>query len=824
MDWTAAAAHFRDRLRQSLQVARRALDLATHPRAEVDPSAILALKALIPPLERQLGRLERGEFRIAVVGLEKAGKSTLVNAWLEHDLLPSDSARCTFTTTRVHAVAQEAEQRLEIDPFTPEEFQKLQDDLARIAQANTEEGRRAQADLDAIAAMRGALNVVIDEGERVLPFQNLEEIAEPLRRAVADPAQAYAVKEVRLFTNRLAAPPGVVFQDVPGLNSGLAKHVEESRAMLADCDAVILVQRSSTPSIEASEQRLIEFVHQGDDRVGVAGKLFVFLGRIDQEGSAESLRDNLELATRDWEARGRLTPDRIVVGSAAAFLVLKNLAKDNLLKNAGNRDKLLANLRHVTRCGEGYEDLLQATGIPRLKERVQRYLEHERVEALRLRCEEAIDDILRISTDIHSDVRHRFPEDPELARQLFEDERRIRFSNWWPGYWDRVRAELNRHYEREVIRRTPESPSARPLALEELRTRYVAAVEEGLNHLPALQPERRDTIFDSGTVFDSTRANLDWRRELYRQIADLLDDVARALALELEREATSLVDVMSDLLFRAPRVRAEMKKVPESIRLTMEHGLRALFLRFARPIAEALIRGPLGSETRQGTVVRLGPDIDLIDHYYEGGDPTYASLKRYLTYGPRPPADAREEERGSTRRSSVNVNGATDHPAGGPADSATSTGRRAAASLSRLVGRRRNKTVTSANAVPPSSAAADLAPPIPATRREDIIREVHADLEALRQYLLHAVFHAAGFAAFCEQELGRLRDRFLELESTWRGVAENEWLQGNPRLLAVVPPELRDSSGDTEICDRLKRLGAALREAWMADTEEDESS
>ena len=42
-------------------------------------------------------KLEKGEFEIAIVGLEKAGKSTFANAIIDNEILPRDDIRCTFT-------------------------------------------------------------------------------------------------------------------------------------------------------------------------------------------------------------------------------------------------------------------------------------------------------------------------------------------------------------------------------------------------------------------------------------------------------------------------------------------------------------------------------------------------------------------------------------------------------------------------------------------------------------------------------------------------------------------------------------------------------
>jgi hypothetical protein len=293
MDWKAAAAIYLDRLEHALTIQRRAVELADLPQAGVPEDHKKALTQHVDTIRRQRDRLRNNEFRIAVVGLEKAGKSTFVNAWLECDLLPNDSQRCTYTTTQVCSVPSTSEQRLEVYPRTPEQFEEMKAQLELKAKAVDPEGaRNARQDLESIQKHHVTLRSVLDEGRRntpqCFPFTRLDQVAEHLKKYVADERYTYAVAEARLYTTQLTAAEGIVFYDVPGLNSGMDLHLKQSEEMLKDCDAVILIQRSTTPSIEAHEQRLMVFVQQGDELVGIAGKLFVFLGRVLPAGLHES--------------------------------------------------------------------------------------------------------------------------------------------------------------------------------------------------------------------------------------------------------------------------------------------------------------------------------------------------------------------------------------------------------------------------------------------------------------------------------------------------------------------------------------------------------
>lgn len=46
-------------------------------------------------------RLEKDDLEIAIIGVEKAGKSTFANALIKSTFLPSATERCTFTSTTI---------------------------------------------------------------------------------------------------------------------------------------------------------------------------------------------------------------------------------------------------------------------------------------------------------------------------------------------------------------------------------------------------------------------------------------------------------------------------------------------------------------------------------------------------------------------------------------------------------------------------------------------------------------------------------------------------------------------------------------------------
>ncbi len=724
MDWKSASSYYETRLSDVLNIQHFAVDLAKLPQAEVPSQLTEILLQEAIPANRQLERLRKREFRIAVVGLEKAGKSTFINAWLECDLLPAKGGRCTFTTTQIYSVKSESEQRLEVQTRTQEQFIHLLKELETVG---------AKEDLKTIRENEITLQQVRKEGNLVIPFTRLEDIREQLKKYVADEKYAHAVLEARLYTNKLAQAEGIVFYDVPGSDSGLAKHVDEAQQMLSDCDAVIVIQRFR--SIREAELEIIKFTEQGDKNVTIADKLFVFLSHIDSLGSPEALKTHITEASQDWLKRANLPVNRIVSGSAGAYLILNNLAEEHTQLEIGQASNIQDKLKTLTGIIDDEMLKTQATGIPEIKEKIFNYINTERVAILKKRCEASIDKIVSTSEDIHHLVSQRFPENPEEAQRFEEERRRIDFSEWWHRKWEQIKADLQNFYETSVINKPLEKVNNESSSsIEKFKERYGQLLASEMAKLRQETLRKKEIIFDANSFpdFDKVRANYAWRDDLYGDVRTFLAALARQLAAELKDEALKLVDYMSSLLWGSSQVKERLIGYSEQEFLTrLENSLSVLFLRFARPVAEALIRGPVNSDTRSQIVKLLGADVELIDNYYQGDEPAFRVLKKYVKYG----SDLLFNP--SLRQQVLGVTEIAKNFIGMTVDTVIDL-------------------------------ADQLTPP-----REVVTFEVTNDINAFEEYLRNGIFEAAGFESYCIQELRGLVDIFREKEGTWAGVAQN---------------------------------------------------
>jgi hypothetical protein len=762
MDWKTASSYYEVRLSDVLNVYRHAVDLAMLPQAEVPTKLKDALLQEYEPTRRQLARLKKREFRIAVVGLEKAGKSTFINAWLECDLLPAKGGRCTFTTTQIYSVENESEQRLEVQVKTEEQFVNLLSELETV---------KAVEDLKTIRANEITLRQVRNEGDIRVPFTRLEDIREPLKKYVADEKYAHSVLEARLYTNKLAQAEGIVFYDVPGLDSGLAKHVDEAQEMLSDCDAVILVQRFT--SLREKELEIIKFTETGDKNVNVADKLFVFLSRIDSLGSAEALQTHIEEACLDWSKRANLPKQRILYGSAGAYLILNNLAGQQTKSEIGSANEIKNKLQSLTGISDENALNQEATGIPTIKNKIFDYINFERVNVLSKRCETSISKILGSSDEIYQLVRKRYSENPEEAKQFEEDGRRIQFTEWWGKKWQQMKADLQKFYDSSIVNKDSKLAVNSSTGSQKFKERYLQVVTIEMQNLREQMLSKRDTIFaaNSNPVFDPVNANYRWREDLYIDVSEVLAAIASQLAIELQAESLKLVEYMTEMLWGSKQVKERLIKDSDGYRVLLENSLKVLFLRFARPVAEVLIRGPVKSDTREKIIKNLGVDIEIVDNYYSGDESAFKVLKRYAKYG----SDLLFAP--ELRQQILGVTGIAGQVAG----------------------------VATQVVI---DAVNDLKSP-----QETVIFEVENDINALEEYLRSAIFDAAGFESYCIQELKNLVDNFRDKDGAWAGVAINEWLQGNPSLLSELPNNLKSQESNLEVSERLRQLSVALKKA-----------
>jgi hypothetical protein len=301
-----------------------------------------------------------------------------------------------------------------------------------------------------------------------------------------------------------------------------------------------------------------------------------------------------------------------------------------------------------------------------------------------------------------------------------------------------------------------------------------------LENIRHRQPDRRQIFFDGFDTFDAEGINRDWRKKLFSQVNEAIDEISLDLTDEVIVHVESINDKISELLwgldkekikeniiFRSSKInRSRARMTIDNLKDKINHGFQTLFLRFSRPVAEVLVQAPVNTGYRDNIRKKINIDIHLLDPYYDSREeqPAYKKLGSWVQHGRKLLHDSK------TRKEVLGL---------------------------REEGKQEQWE-----------------PPVPETV-EDIVEEVEADLKALEVYLEHAVFHAAGFEAYRLQELGQINNAFREARSYCQSVMVDKYHERNPHLLSAsdFPKELMPRENNIEVSERLKQLRESIEQA-----------
>ncbi len=416
------------RLEVTSVLADKLVTLCNKTGEDLAPELVQRLNVEQVRLNRQLERLHANRFEVAVIGLEKAGKSALLNAWLGQEILPSARERCTFTSTEIWSAQTEQDQLLFIQYYTKEEIGTLQHQrkLALEGLLNDKERKEIQEDYDYTEKNLSAIyEFTKQKSGYTQSFIDISEVHEQLQAAVfKNRAQSLAIKRIQLKTVRLRSDRDIVFHDVPGFNSGIQMHSDQAIERLKHCDAIIYAKEMKQPSITGPEKEILLIADSDDPSIKVSDKVFLVLTQADALDDQIDFKETLQKHRNYW-------PDvperRMIPVCARAHLVEFGIPSEDTLRRTKNADDKLK-LKKL-----GITD-----GIGILKEMVNHYIDHERADALQRRCDALVANILQYAGDILVRLEPTYAEfaegDIEEDDLLGKD-----FNQWWGREWQRIK-------------------------------------------------------------------------------------------------------------------------------------------------------------------------------------------------------------------------------------------------------------------------------------------------------------------------------------------------------------------------------------------------
>ena len=255
----------------------------------------------------------------------------------------------------------------------------------------------------------------------------------------------------------------VVFFDVPGYDSAITLHKEQTKAKIAAADAVLYVKRFIKPTLNECEQEVLQICDSSNKYIKAKDKLIVALTGCDQAGSTQKynklVNDNIKI----WTENG-IEPWRIIPVCALAELESNS--------PEANRS------RYLLKENNGGD-----SGFGRLKEATRKCVSDAKLGLATDRC---------ASMPNVYNIDHK----TKLKKSLNSDEMDKIYKDWWSQKWKEIEEEFHTFYQNSIRPRVdPDAPNF--LSKEDLdfKQLYDTTVIKTFSKIEATKKERQEKIY-----------------------------------------------------------------------------------------------------------------------------------------------------------------------------------------------------------------------------------------------------------------------------------------------------------------------------------------
>ena len=181
--------------------------------------------------------IKNPNYQIAIVGAIKAGKSTLINALIGHELASTNVTPETATLTKFKYSEKNC---LKIKFYTKNDWDKIWYDATEKKATTFIEGYK-QLNADEVK------NLLLNKKDVYQEFDSIEEMKKEISRWTSSRSKEhYFVKELEIGINDLKLPTQICLVDTPGLNDVIDYRSKITRNYISNANAVIVCVNAKT--------------------------------------------------------------------------------------------------------------------------------------------------------------------------------------------------------------------------------------------------------------------------------------------------------------------------------------------------------------------------------------------------------------------------------------------------------------------------------------------------------------------------------------------------------------------------------------------------
>lgn len=586
--------------------------------------------------QKVLNKLRTREFTVAVVGLEKAGKSTLGNALLKRNILPEYTERCTYTTTKICAGSEDCgkiffyskeqfknnfadtlknilkyPQAVDFDTMDLTAFNRWWETIAdKNPDLYEKHNTRTAEDIKTMLKDRNIIRGLLGQKPNEFFGDELEGedfkifitgiIGKNADGSAIRSAHPYAVEKVIIESANLGEMKDIVLYDVPGFNSPTELHEKQTLDMLREADAIILVTNVGVnPNLDRSQLGILRS-GRDEENIPLSDKAFIFGNQIDRATNSEIAKRNAAVLRKESVENRIAKENHIFFGAAKAYLESLGIeSSDELLKGStASRDKM--------------DDWQMSYGIAELWDSMKDYYNNDRFEVLKRRAENTIADARNFLDDILKKYESAQWQPIETGGEYYLKTLRNLQKFKIAAYG--IAKEHNNRIERDepfsnMIRENIETffptqdANSELLAKIERSGNIEGSGPLSLTRIDALFREALQQEFLRNLIEKTAEATEKEEQEIYREIiAKFLEVMGMPADSPYKEELTASVKELFNSLW---------------IKNAEKCRFNSLVERFTSGLLEVLISRPFGSSERFQQVTESFPEFRSLAIYYE---------------------------------------------------------------------------------------------------------------------------------------------------------------------------------------------------------------
>ena len=358
---------------------------------------------------KMLDKMINSDISVAIIGMEKAGKSTLANALMKNELLPARTERCTYATTKIRAGNKDF---AVVSFYSYTQFQNIFQSMLEILGYNDtvdfQEFSRAKFDrfwnamedrdlekfhlyngtiAEEVRAMLDGKEVILSllgKPSQKIAIENTDELSlyitgikyhnqEGLKERTSHP---FAVGSIFIQSTKMHGLENVAFYDIPGFDMSVQSYNQHIEDILKKVDIIIFVTNAAFPNLTSPQLEALRKCCDREGEVPLRDKAFVFGNKIDMASSKQSVLENEAILRNEVVNKHMIAVDNhVLVGSAKAYL-----EECNILDDDGREFG-------ATPAYDRLKEWKLSNGVYSLRKRIKDYYTYDRYKILEKRAE-----------------------------------------------------------------------------------------------------------------------------------------------------------------------------------------------------------------------------------------------------------------------------------------------------------------------------------------------------------------------------------------------------------------------------------------------------